>query len=190
MLKNQVRRLVVLVRAFGEEPVQLQRAGYKEYATALFQQYMQLRNEHDKKAITEARKQARAAVRNLGLKRAAHPMPPIASVVTSDWTYIRKKTAKMKARCDSDPVHLHLGPRCRMRCGLPKLSWHSQALAEESRARTSSDSDVNVYECPDEPGNWHLGHKKKLQKSSLLPAPALQAFQERSLESQSRHPNW
>jgi hypothetical protein len=136
MLKNQVRRLVVLIRALGGEPVQLQRAGYKEYATALLQQYTQLRNERDKDAIREARKQTRATVRTVGLKKAAHPMPPIASVLTSDWIYVRKKTTRMKVRCDSDPEHLHLCPRCRMRCGLPKLSWHSRTLAEESMCQS------------------------------------------------------
>jgi hypothetical protein len=46
-----------------------------------------------------------------------------------------------------------------MRCGLPKRSWPTQEIAETIRLR-QNDPLLVVYECPAQPGFWHLGHRK------------------------------
>ncbi|HKU24526.1 MAG TPA: hypothetical protein VJQ54_03585, partial [Candidatus Sulfotelmatobacter sp.] len=49
---------------------------------------------------------------------------------------------------------------CRMGCGLPKRSWPSQEIAERIRLR-QNDPLLVAYECPAQPGFWHLGHRKR-----------------------------
>ena len=161
MLKNEIRRLVVLIRHLGEEPIRVEYAGYVEYSKALHEQYAQLRNKRGIDAVKKARKQARLAIRTTGLARAASPMPDIIATHSLNPRYIREKTALLRSRCEATPEQSHLCPRCRMRCGLPKISWHSRTLAEQAQARSTEDATLlKVYQCPHEPGNWHVGHTK------------------------------
>jgi hypothetical protein len=50
---------------------------------------------------------------------------------------------------------------CRMSCGLPKKSWPNKQWAEEALARSGDVTGFNLYECPKQPGYWHLGRKRK-----------------------------
>jgi len=49
-------------------------------------------------------------------------------------------------------------PSCRMRCGFPKRSWPTREWAEEVRERQHDRDTLRVFECPVQPGFWHLGH--------------------------------
>jgi hypothetical protein len=50
---------------------------------------------------------------------------------------------------------------CRMTCGFPKKSWPNKQSAEEALARSGDVTGLNLYECPKQPGYWHLGGKGK-----------------------------
>ena len=62
-------------------------------------------------------------------------------------------------------------PVCRLLGDLPKRSWPDPAMAEEVRLR--SDPTLKVYECPVQPGFWHLGHPRKT-KGNLEPVRAIE----------------
>jgi hypothetical protein len=46
--------------------------------------------------------------------------------------------------------------------GFPKRSWPSMKWAEEVWARQHDRDTLRVYECPAQPGFWHLGHAQGL----------------------------
>jgi hypothetical protein len=49
-------------------------------------------------------------------------------------------------------------PSCRMRNGFPKRSWPTREWADEVWRRQYDRDALRVYECPVQPGFWHLGH--------------------------------
>jgi hypothetical protein len=49
-------------------------------------------------------------------------------------------------------------PSCRMRNGFPKRSWPTREWADEVWGRQHDRDALRVYQCPVQPGFWHLGH--------------------------------
>jgi hypothetical protein len=45
-----------------------------------------------------------------------------------------------------------------MRNGFPKRSWPTREWANEVWGRQHDRDALRVYECPVQPGFWHLGH--------------------------------
>ena len=65
-------------------------------------------------------------------------------------------------------------PSCRMGGGFPKRSWPTQEWADEVRARQHDRDLLRVFECPVQPGFWHLGHVGRgtapLANETLIPS--------------------
>jgi hypothetical protein len=77
---------------------------------------------------------------------------------------MKKKSERLKAFFETHGHLVPKCPRCRMRCGLPKKSWPSHEMAEESRSRSPEAVRLVTYECPHQPGYWHVGHKMRKRK--------------------------
>jgi hypothetical protein len=66
-------------------------------------------------------------------------------------------------------------PSCRMRNGFPKRSWPTREWADEVWGRQHDRGILRVYECPAQPGFWHLGHISRpiasvvREEGSILP---------------------
>lgn len=60
-------------------------------------------------------------------------------------------------------------PSCRMGCGFPKRSWPTREWADEVRGRQHDQDMLRVFECPVQPGYWHLGHVGRRTASMANP---------------------
>jgi hypothetical protein len=79
--------------------------------------------------------------------------PPVAAQSRSQWRkevfdQIRRHWSPLTPPC----------PSCRMGNGFPKRSWPTREWADEVWARQHDRETLRVYECPAQPGFWHLGH--------------------------------
>ncbi len=110
----------------------------------------------------ELRKQARRKGRKIiseapGLEKAAGhlvPLPPHTTLRRWRW---RRRYEQCKRRVLLWPPETPPCPVCKMWGKLPKRSWPRWDLAEEVRLRQNEPS-LRTYECPAQPGYWHLGH--------------------------------
>jgi hypothetical protein len=60
-------------------------------------------------------------------------------------------------------------PSCRMGCGFPKRSWPTREWADEVRGRQHDRDKLRAFECPVQPGFWHLGHVGRHTASPVTP---------------------
>jgi hypothetical protein len=60
-------------------------------------------------------------------------------------------------------------PTCRMSGGFPKRSWPSREWAEEVLARQHDRDTLCLFECPVQPGFWHLGHVRRQTAAQNAP---------------------
>jgi hypothetical protein len=79
--------------------------------------------------------------------------PPVASQSRSQsrkeaFDQIRRRWSPLTPPC----------PSCRMGNGFPKRSWPTREWADEVWGRQHDRDLLRVYDCPAQPGFWHLGH--------------------------------
>ena len=112
----------------------------------------------------EARRTGRRLIREAnGLEAAAchllpAPRPPLTK--HAKW---QRQCARYLNRMQSWPADTPPCPQCRIFRLFPKRSWPSREQAEAVRQR-QNDPRLAVYECPIQPGFWHLGHSSRRAK--------------------------
>lgn len=147
--RNMARRLACFLCAIGERPA-LSGEGYRKDCYVLLSQY----NALPVSVRKEARRRGRQVIRNLGLKAATtNVYPTIPASVFSNSCKKKEHVHRLAILFGQS-----LG-RCSI-CktwGRGKRAWPSREMAEEFRP-LSGDMSLQVYECPANPGTYHLGH--------------------------------
>jgi hypothetical protein len=163
--KGTAQRLALYVKECGVEPVQVTATDYKDVALALQQQYQRLHEEQPER-VTEARAAARQRIRTVGLMEAAAGL--VSVVPSPPWVYRRykKSKAQLKRWFGQHSDQAVPCPHCRMNCGLRKRAWLTKELAQAARLRAGSGA--RVYECPEHEGYWHVGHRRKAKKRTVV----------------------
>jgi hypothetical protein len=160
--KGTALRLAISIRTLGEDPVSTHVCSYKEYIPALLEQYSRLRKELGPEAARQARIQVRKSIRELGLTAATGPLP-LAQPSSISIPRPRSLKRSRQRLASFFALHKHEVPPCwvcKMHCGLPKKSWPSRDMAEESVRRNPESATLCVYECRNSPGFWHVGHRR------------------------------
>jgi hypothetical protein len=164
MKKGQRRalRLALYLSSIGISTV-TSAASYKQWAAGLQAQYNAL--EIGQRRL--ARQAGRQLIRESGsLKIAAASLknpiirvtgarispPAIPRPREEQFAYISRRWSALTPPC----------PRCRMRNGFPKRSWPTREWADEVWQRQHDRDSLRVFECPGQPGFWHLGHIRQL----------------------------
>jgi len=160
--KKSAERYALFIKALGFEPTPYRLQPYDKYAAELQLQYLILKRSVGPEIAARVRRSVRISLRPKSQL--------VATVPDSSGTPIPivKKAGKYRKAKDrlrrffagygqTIPECRH----CRMSCGLPKKSWPNRQLAEEALARSGDDTGLNLYECPKQPGFWHLGRKRK-----------------------------
>jgi hypothetical protein len=153
--RKEALRLALYLDCAGVAPI-LTGRGYKQFRKNLNQQLMALEPELRKQARRKGRKMICVAP---GLEEAAsHLIPDL-----SHPPFGREKALSGYERCAQRillwPPETPPCETCRMWGGFPKKTWGSFEKAEEVRLR-QNDSGLRAFECPSQPGSWHLGHVK------------------------------
>jgi hypothetical protein len=149
--KRRVRRLALYLRSIGIQP----------NAAGTQSQYDQLEREERKLARRAGRQlliqfgsiaKANIALTNHVVQEAlAINTPPVASRNRSreeQFLHNLSRWSPLTPPCKY----------CRMGCGFPKRSWPTREWADEVRGRQHDRDKLRVFECPVQPGFWHLGH--------------------------------
>jgi hypothetical protein len=167
--RQTAMRLALYLDCIGVKPLLIGNS-YKEYRDALRIQYQSIEPGLRKEGRTKGRKLIRETE---GLDRVAchlvpvlppAPLLPLAQDKIAKWR-LRSENYKRKALLW--PPETPPCPKCKMWAGLPKRSWPSRKSAEKVRLR-QRDPMLRVYECPVQPGFWHLGHRRiKSQEPSV-----------------------
>jgi hypothetical protein len=89
----------------------------------------------------------------------APPITPRTQSRGEQFKYISRRWSALTPPC----------PSCRMRNGFPKRSWPTRKWADEVWGRQHDRDALRVYECPAQPGFWHLGHIRRLVASVVIP---------------------
>jgi hypothetical protein len=158
--KRRASRLALYLSSIGIPPV-LSASSYKQWATELQAQYEALEVGQRKLARKTGRRLIKKA-RSIAIATAAltkpviqatqaHNAPPVGHRIQSrekQFDYTRRRWSALTPPC----------PSCRMRNGLPKRSWPTREWADEVWGRQHDRDTLRVYECPAQPGFWHLGH--------------------------------
>lgn len=148
--RNMARRLACFLSAVGETPV-LTGKGYRRDCHVLLSQYAALPVAIRK----EARRKGRQVIRDIGIKAATMSLYPTTPYPVSNSS--KKKEPIRLASLFSQSLG-----RCSV-CktwGHGKRAWPSREMAEEFRP-FSGDMSLEVYECPANPGTYHLGHGQR-----------------------------
>jgi hypothetical protein len=149
--KRRSRRLALYLRSIGIQP----------WAEGLHAQYNALEPEQRKLA----RKTGRRLIKEAGsiAKTVATLTNPVVQEMRSAplvvartraqareeaFKYISRRWSALTPPC----------PSCRMGNGFPKRSWPTREWANEVWGRQHDRDTLRVYECPVQPGFWHLGH--------------------------------
>ena len=169
--KRKAQRLALYLSSIGMTPIP-SASSYKQWATDLQAQYNALEVEQRKLARKTGRrliKEARsiaiavAALTNPVVQETqAHNAPPITPRIQSreeQFKYISGRWSVLTPPC----------PSCRMRNGFPKRSWPTRKWADEVWGRQHDRDTLRVYECPVQPGFWHLGHIRPPIASNVVP---------------------
>jgi hypothetical protein len=168
--QRSVRRMSLYLSSIGIPP--LPSAGsYKQWAAVLQAQYNALEVGQRKLARQTGRRLLKEsgsiaiAVGSLTDPVALLPLmvfTPVAPRTRSreeHFDYIRRRWSALTPPC----------PSCRMRNGFPKRSWPTRKWADEVWGRQHDRDTLRVYECPVQPGFWHLGHIRPPVASVVVP---------------------
>lgn len=154
ILRDHALRLAFYLHRLGIDP-HVSGASYREYITQLNPLWCsvpaQLRR--------DARREGRRVIQETGgvEPAASHllPEPSLTLQITGPWKKSYEKHLKrMLAWGPETPPCLE----CRIGGFLPKRSWPSREMADESR-RLQNDPLLNSYPCPYQQGYWHIGHR-------------------------------
>lgn len=149
-----VLRLALYIECSGEKPLLLGN-NYREYHLALANQFEALGN----KERREGRRMGRKLIREApGLEKAAGHLVPTFSPVPRGSGKWRKHYEAYKRNMLLWSTETPLCHSCKMAwSSLPKRLWPTRELADQIRLK-QGDGELRVYECPVNPGRWHLGH--------------------------------
>jgi len=171
--QRRARRMALYLSSIGIPPVP-SAGSYKQWAAGLQAQYNALEVGQRKLARRTGRRLLKEsgsiaiAVASLAHAVALQPevanSPPVAPRSRSrsreeQFDYIRRRWSALTPPC----------PSCRMRNGFPKRSWPTRKWADEVWERQHDRDTLRVYECPVQPGFWHLGHIRLPVASVVVP---------------------
>jgi hypothetical protein len=157
--KRKARRFALYLSSIGISPV-LPRNSYKQWVVALQAQYNALEVGQRKLA----RRAGRQFVRESGsIRIAAASLPtPVFIQTRADAPTVRPRPFSRDEQFNSIlrrwSARTPPCPSCRMGNGFPKRSWPTRQRANEVWGRQHDRDTLRVYECPVQPGFWHLGH--------------------------------
>jgi len=160
--KQLAERFAAFICALGFTPLPFNHRNEKDYAVALQQQYEELRRTVDPAIAAKARISARAELRRCKLEAASAGPVPTSPSKPRFLPKRHKNRRKLEAFFQQRGNLVLKCPKCRMRCGLPKKSWPTREMAEEALKRSLTPAELHIYECPRQPGCWHVGHRPKL----------------------------
>jgi hypothetical protein len=160
--KKSAERYALFIRALGSEPAPYRLQPYDKYAAELQLQYLVIKRSVGPEIAARVRRSVRISL------RPKSPLVAIAPVSTGTATPILKRVGSYRKTKDrlrrffaENGQTIPECHHCRMSCGLPKKSWPNKQWAEEALARSGDLPGLNLYECPKQPGFWHLGRKRK-----------------------------
>jgi hypothetical protein len=169
--KRRARRLALYLSSIGIQPVP-SAGGCKQWAAGLQAQYnalevgqRKLARQTGRRLLKESGSIAMAAAfltNPVALQPQAGNSPPVTSRTRSreeQFDCIRGRWSALTPPC----------PSCRMRNGFPKRSWPTRKWADEVWGRQHDRDTLRVYECPVQPGFWHLGHVRTPVASVVVP---------------------
>jgi hypothetical protein len=159
--KKSAERYALLIRALGSEPTPYRLQPYDKYAAELQRQYLYLRQSVAPETAGEIRRSVRASLRPKSQFVAVAPDPTGTATSIKKGSKFRKSRERLKRFFAKYGQAIPKCRHCRMRCGLPKKSWPNKQSAEEALARSGDATGFNLYECPKQPGHWHLGRERK-----------------------------
>jgi len=160
--KRRVRRLALYLRSIGIEPK----------AAGVQSQYDQLEQERRKLA----RRTGRQLLIEFGSITKA--IMAITSHVVQKTLACNSPSVVPRNRSREEQFLHNLSrwspltppcPSCRMGCGFPKRSWPSRKWAEEARGRQHDKNQLRIFECPVQPGYWHIGHIGRRTTWPIIP---------------------
>jgi len=137
--------------------LQLSGHSYRDDEASLARQFQNLSPETRRQARRTGRRLIRVAN---GLEAAACHLVPILPPPLTKQAKWQRHCARYLNRIQSWPAETPPCPQCRIFRLLPKRSWPSREQAEAIRQR-QNDPCFAVYECPAQPGFWHLGHPSR-----------------------------
>jgi hypothetical protein len=161
--KQVARRLALYLISIGVPPVP-SASSYKRWGAALQIQYNALGVDQRRLARQTGRRlirefgsiaKANTALTNHVVREAlAINTPPVASPSRN-----RSREEQFLHRLSRwSPLTPPCGS-CRMGCGFPKRTYPSRQWADEVRGRQHDCDNLHVFECPVQPGLFHLAHK-------------------------------
>jgi hypothetical protein len=153
--RRSALRLALFLGCVDVEP-NLNGSTYKDHLAALNSQFLSIDIELRKEARRKGRKRIREA---RGLEKAAGHLIPTLQPTPPERGRWARKYELSRTKTQHWPPETPPCAVCRMGCGLPKRSWPSREIAEGIRLR-QNDPLLVGYECPAQPGLWHLGHRK------------------------------
>jgi hypothetical protein len=159
--KRSAERYALFIRAFGAEPTPYRLQPYDKYAAELQRQYLYLRQTVGPETAAEIRRSVRASLRPKSQFVAVAPDSAGTATSIKKGSKFRKSRERLKRFFAKYGHTIPQCRHCRMSCGFPKKSWPSKQRAEEALARSGDVTGFNLYECPKQPGYWHLGRKGK-----------------------------
>jgi hypothetical protein len=152
--KRRARRLALYLRSIGIRP----------WAAGLQVQYDELEAEQRKLARRAGRQLIREAG-SIAKAVAALPTPAVLQPLAGNALLVAPRTQSREEQfnsiCKRWSALTPPCPSCRMGNGFPKRSWPTREWADEVWGRQHDRDRLRVYECPVQPGFWHLGHIRR-----------------------------
>lgn len=155
-------RLALYLDCSGTKPVLVGYSSYKQYCCTLQKQLAALEPALKKQAQKKGRKLIREAP---GLEKAAHHLVVVHPPTPSSGGKWRRRSEQYKHKMLLWAPETPPCPVCRMWGDLPKRSYPSRKHAEDILLR-QNDRKLNAYECPAQPGLWHLGHTRRKKSTT------------------------
>jgi hypothetical protein len=160
--KKSAERYALFIRALGFEPTPYRLQPYDKYAAELQLQYLILKRSVGPEIAARVRRSVRISLRpNSQLIATARDAPGTSNLIPKKARKFRKAKDRLRRFFAENGQTIPECRHCRMSCGLPKKSWPNKRWAEEALARSGDVTGLNLYECPKQPGYWHLGRKRK-----------------------------
>jgi hypothetical protein len=160
--KRRSRRLALYLRSIGIQP---SAAGFHAQYNALEPEQRKLARKTGRRLIKEAGSIAKTvATLPNPVVQETRRAPFVVALTRAQareeaFKYISRRWSALTPPC----------PSCRMGNGFPKRSWPTREWADEVWERQHDRDTLRVYECPVQPGFWHLGHIRPPVTSAATP---------------------
>lgn len=156
--KKRAARLAIFIECAGQVPI-IRGSAYSHCCKFLEEQYMNLEPEARRRARVEGRRRIREqGVEALAIRLIPVPPPTDRTPMTNQEERLKQR-AKYQEKIRRWPPETPPCPKCRIAPGMPKRSWPTREMAEEVLGQ-QNDPDLHIYQCPVQPGFWHLGHRR------------------------------